>query len=153
MQTMGAPLTTLKGKVIKGQGGAAGNLKTQLPKIAEEFPEVRNCHPGTINLELEKALLVLSSDHRTRPIDWHPDHAPGEVFDLLRIQLEAPEGRVAIPAWLYIARNSDHRKTMKVHEVIALERVQVSVGDPCKIHLSRPTVELPYRAYPIIVAL
>src|ERR1700740_2829242 len=113
------PFRTITGRVIKGLGAAIRNLKTQLPLIVEEFPEVRDCFGGTINLELEKGLLVLSSDHRTRPLDWHPDHAPGEVFDLLRVQLEAPKDSTAVAAWLYIPFNSPHRSNLKMHEVIA----------------------------------
>jgi hypothetical protein len=129
--------TKVFGSVVSGTGTAAHNLQTQLPLIAAGFPEIAQCFPGTLNVKLEKALLVLSPDHRTEPIDWHPDHAPGEIFDILRIQLEAPEGTLMIPACLYIAHNSPHQKDLTMHEVIAL-KVQVSTGGQvCHPYLTR----------------
>jgi len=71
---------TLTATVIKGLGAATANLKKQLPPIAEEFPEVRDCFHGTLNVELERGLLVLSADHRTKPVNWDPAHAPGECL-------------------------------------------------------------------------
>jgi len=143
-------MTIIKGIIQKGQGGASANLKTQLPLIAADFPEVKSCFCGTLNMGLEKGLLILTADHRTRPINWHPDHAPGEIFDLLRIQIEAPAGDKIFPAWIYIAYNSDHRKNIKTHEVIATQ-LPISVGDRCNILIDRPSLELPYRACPIVV--
>lgn len=145
-------MISIRGTIQKGFGGASGNLVTQLPRIAEGFPEVKNCFHGTLNIELEKPLLVLSPDHRTKRIDWHPDHAPGEVFDLLRIDLEAPLGSPKIPAWLYIAHNSDHRRNLRMHEVIA-QKIGASVGCACMIHIDRPCVTLPHRQFPVVVAL
>ena len=145
-------MRTITGKVIPGLHAGAENLKVQLPLVIEEFPEIRDTFLGTINLELDKGLLVLSSDHRTRPINWHPEHAPGEVFDFLRIRFEGPEGSQPISAWLYIAHNSPHRSNLKIHELIISSRAKVEVGSQCKIHLLRPSIELPYREYPIVVA-
>jgi hypothetical protein len=145
-------MTSIDGIIQKGGGGASKNLATQLPHIAEEFPEVKDCFHGTLNVELEKPLLVLSSDHRSKRIDWHPQHAPGEVFELLRICFEAPIGSAKMPAWLYIAHNSDHRKNLRVHEIVA-HKLNISVGDRCRIHIDRSCWSLSYREFPIIVLL
>src|SRR6266567_7451377 len=98
--TYAMTMLILNGTIIKGSGAASGNLKTQLRRIAEEFPEVNNCFHGTLNIELDRALLVVSPDHRTKPIDWHLGHSPGEVFDFLRIRFEVAERRVATDAWI-----------------------------------------------------
>jgi hypothetical protein len=119
-------MMTLTATVIKGLGAATANLKKQLPPIAEEFPEVRDCFHGTLNVELERGLLVLSADHRTKPVNWDPAHAPGEVFDFLRIRFEAPEGSEAIPAWLYIPHNSDHRMDLSDEKLTAFLELEVS---------------------------
>jgi hypothetical protein len=145
-------MTTIGGTVTSGFGAATENLKKQSPLIVKEFPEIENCFGGTINLELDKGLLVLASDHRTRPIDWHPDHSPGEVFDFLRVQVEPSSAGNLVSGWLYIAHNSDHRSNLKLHEVMA-PRVEISVGARCKIHIFRPCAELPYRQFPVVLVL
>jgi hypothetical protein len=63
----------LAGTRCHGTATAHLNLRSQLPLIAPEFPEVADCHPGTINLLLDQGLLVVRPDHRTRPIPWHPN--------------------------------------------------------------------------------
>ena len=146
--------TTITGTIEAGQGGASKNLEFQLPHIAQGFPEVKDCFHGTLNMKLEKRLLVLSPDHRTKPIDWDScNHPGGEVFDILRIHIEAPSGSPPIPAWLYIPHNSDHRKDLHTHEVIASKKLQVSVGQQCTIHIDRGCLTLPYREFPIILVL
>jgi hypothetical protein len=98
----------------KGTGTATPNLATQLPLIAKEFPEVAACHHGTINLNLDSPLFVIAPDHRTKPIHWNDKDFPdGEVFDWLRIRIEAPGGSqpggcVAVyPAWFNPSWDAD----------------------------------------------
>jgi hypothetical protein len=143
-------MTTLRGQVQKGFGAGSANLRTQLPLIAKEFPWVGDYHCGTINVRLENGLLVLAPDHRTRRIDWAPEHAPGEVFDLLRIEFES-RGKMC-PACLYIAHNSDHRRDLRIHEIIA-PKIEVSVDEHCEIHLHQRCILLPYRQNPLAVVL
>lgn len=146
-------MTSITGTIQKGFGGASGNLVTQLPQIAQGFPEVKDCFLGTLNVELERPLLVLSPDHRTKSIDWDSaNHPGGEVFDILRIRIEAPPGSSPMPAWLYIPHNSDHRKNLRIHEAIA-PKLQVSVGGQCIIHIDRICLALPYRQFPITLVL
>jgi hypothetical protein len=146
-------MLTIHGTIMTGLGGAGGNLEVQLPRIAERFPEVKDCFHGTINIQLEKPLLVLSADHRTGPIDWDAAHAPGEIFDLLRIRLEAPVGSPATRAWLYIAHNSPHRKELQLHEVIGPRIQGATPGARCRIHIERPHLTLPYREFPLVLTL
>jgi hypothetical protein len=132
----------------KGAGAASGNLRVQLPLLEQEFPEVHGCVAGTLNLHLDNPLLILAPDHGRRAINWQPQHHPaGEVFDLLRIELEAPEGTAAIRAWLYVAHNTGHRMDPTRHEVIA-PHVVLAPNARCKIHINRPYVQMPYRFWP-----
>jgi hypothetical protein len=110
-------LFSLEGTHQAGLRAAARALAVQLPLIAAEFPEVAGCQPGTINLLLNCRLLVATPDHRMCPIPWHPDVPAGKVFDLLRIELEAPAGAEAVQAWLYIPHGSPHRRDLRLHEV------------------------------------
>ena len=125
-----------------------------MPWLIAEFPEITGCHLGTINLELEKPLLVLTPDHRTRPIPWKrgPEFGDGEVFDFLRIRIELPAGRGETPAWLYLSHLTPHRAQPRLHEIIA---PPIDLGDQPIVSLAIPrsTVELPYREFPAIIVL
>ncbi len=143
---------TVSGTVQRGIGAASQNLIAQLPAIAAEFPEVAGCHRGTINLLLDSPLLVLAPDHRTSPILWHPDFAPGEVFDLLRIELEVRLGTAPVPSWLYIPHASPHRRDLRLQEVLA-PKLNLSTGARCRIHISRKVRCLPYTSQPVLVVM
>src|ERR1035438_6740741 len=75
-------MTTIRGKKSSTSYGRAGAfLKLQVPKIKETFPEFEvECY-GTINVELERSLIVFNSDHRTPRIGNH-------LIDLVCVQLE-----------------------------------------------------------------
>lgn len=144
-------MVTISGTRKPGGHAASGNLVQQIPWIVKEFPEVANVQRATLNLQLEKMLLVAIPDFRTKPISWD-DKAP-EVFDFLRINLEAPEGASLIPAWLYIAHRSEHRKTPDIHEVIAPPIANLNAYAKCRIHISRSSIELPYSEKAVIIIL
>lgn len=143
-------MISLRGWKKGGTKSAHENLVTQLPLIANTFAEMRDCHCGTINLELEHGLVVEQPDHRTPPLAWHPLHsAPGEVFDILRIKLEAPLGAPALDAWLYVAHHSPHRRKPRYHEVVTRSEIPGLRDEiECRIHIDRAElrrIELPYR--------
>ena len=138
-------------KYIPGQGQASKALKLQLPLIQDEFPEVKNCHDGTINVELSVPLFVITPDHRTQPIQWH-GRPPGEVFDFLRIKFEALPDIASIDAWLYISHWSGLRRTPYIHEIIA-PALKISMGVPCKITINRHVIQLPFSQFPAVVVI
>lgn len=74
---------SLKARLVPGLGVAQGTLARQLPLISQGFPEVVDCYPGTINMELECPLEVTQPDHRTAPLAWTPSGRTTEVFDLV----------------------------------------------------------------------
>jgi hypothetical protein len=132
-----------------GTGSAHRNLITQLPAIAAEFPEVANAHLGTINLELQVPVIVLAPDHRTLPIQWKPGY-PAEIFDLLRVEVEAPIGTEKVKCWFYIAHFSPHRQTPHIHEVLG-PKLPVEVGSRCRVHINRSCGQLPHASYPTLL--
>lgn len=81
-------LLSISARIVPGLGVAKGTLARQLPLICQNFPEVADCYPGTINLEFEFPLTVTQPDHRTAPLAWTPSGRTTEVFDLVRIELE-----------------------------------------------------------------
>lgn len=133
-------MITLTGRRIRGTGTATENLKRQLPLIVPEFTEINGCHFGTINLELDTALIVANPDHRTKPIPWHPSFGAGELFDFLRIQIEL-DTFTHIRCWFYIAHGSPHRATPRVHEVLG---PTLPIISEYKIQIDRNYIVLPY---------
>lgn len=131
----------IKARLISGMGVATRTLARQLPLISERFPEVSSCWPGTLNLELETELEVVWPDHKTPPLAWTPSGIRTEVFELVRIQLELPNKKFPVPAWLYIAHDSPHRKNFIVHEVIA-QKLDISEISYCYITIPANSVRL-----------
>lgn len=132
---------SLKARVIHGLGVAKGTLARQLPLISQEFPEVANCHPGTINLALEFPIIVTQPDHRTTPLAWTPSGRTDEVFELVRVELEFNDLPRRVAAWLYVAHGSPHRRTPIVHEVIA-EQINLSNVRDCRLHIRASAISL-----------
>ena len=91
----------IKGKVQKGIGESSNTVKEQMPFFKKCFPEVTCCKAATINILLEKPLVVLSPDFTTEPLPWHPAFKMvkgGEVFKFLRIKLQI-DGFEEVKAW------------------------------------------------------
>lgn len=116
----------LHGKIIPGLGLATEYLAMQLPLIAKEFPEVANCHRGSINLRLDRPLRIATPDFTTSEIDWGEQQ---EIFDFTRITIEPlkrPAGRnPKYRAWIYGPRNSSHRADPFHIEVILKEKINL----------------------------
>ncbi|MGV8863211.1 MAG: glycosyltransferase family 9 protein [Pseudomonas sp.] len=139
---------SLDARIVHGLGVASGTLARQLPLISENFPEVADCHPGTINVLLDRPLLLTKPDHRTAPLAWTPSGRITEVFDLLRVELELSSTPARIPAWLYVAHGSPHRSTPSVHELIAYPLSLTGVHH-CRLHMRADAVALPAADQPI----
>ncbi|QOR40213.1 glycosyltransferase family 9 protein [Billgrantia diversa] len=132
-------LLSFQARIVPGLGVASRTLARQLPLISLNFPEVKGCHPGTVNLELDRPLIVNKPDHRTAPLAWTQSGRTTEVFDLVRIGLEFDHVEKIIPAWLYIAHASPHRQTPTIHEVIAGPMDLADVSS-CRVHLRASAV-------------
>lgn len=124
----------LPAKIVSGLGVANRNLTRQLPYFIDEFSEVSNCWPGTINLELSTPIVITSPDHQTGPIAWTPSGTTTEVFSFVRIELEFCNLTDTLPGWLYIAHNSPHRKTLTIHEVIT-KYIDMKDITKCYLHI------------------
>jgi hypothetical protein len=133
--------------VVAGLGMANQTIAAQLPQIIQFFPEVRGCHPGSINLALEEPLQVNNPDYTTPLIHWS-NNAVAEQFSFLRVQLEHPWGGTRHKAWLYIAQHSPHRPNLFLVEVIAARQIAgLAYGDRCRLHVPA----WPHRKVEIIV--
>lgn len=111
----------IKGKIQKGLGESQNTVREQMPFFREHFPEVTGCQPGTINILLEKPLVIITPDFTTPPLPWHPAFKivkGGETFQFLRIRL-AITGCEPVKAWVYRAQFSPYRANPFYVEVLA----------------------------------
>lgn len=111
----------IKGKVQKGLGESKNTVREQMPFFRECFPEVANCKAGTINILLEKPLVILTPDFTSKPLPWHPAFKVvkgGEVFKFVRISITV-EGCSPVKAWVYKAQFSPYHDNPFYIEVLA----------------------------------
>jgi hypothetical protein len=121
------------GVIVQGYGAATFNLEKQIPLIAREFPEITDCHRGSMNVWLNRSLRVDHPDHHTGAIDWG-DPNPGE-FGIHRVSIQfAPDGPV-YRAWLYIPYNSPHYQYRDRIEVIAEKIPGIRYGLACQLNI------------------
>lgn len=128
------------GKTKAGLGVASRCIAMQMPLLAAEFPEIRDCRRGTINVELEHPLHIDRPDHETAPIAWHPKMT--ERFSFLRCQFECPTGSKPVSAWIYIAHGSPHFAKVNYFEVLAQSLGDIASGTPCRLHLPTSKVSV-----------
>ncbi|NLM16476.1 MAG: hypothetical protein GX221_02025 [Candidatus Riflebacteria bacterium] len=114
-------MAKIKGKVQLGLGESKNTVKEQMPYFEECFPEISSCRHGTINVLLEKPLIVLSPDFVSAPLPWHPAFKivrGGEIFKFLRIRLKI-EGLEETQAWIYKAQFSPYQNNPYYIEILA----------------------------------
>ena len=92
----------IDGTFESGLGKASQFWPFQGPHLIRHFPEIKNCHPGTINIRLVQPLRIHNPDYTTPPIPWVPNNPNTEWFSFLRIALELPIGASHINAWVII---------------------------------------------------
>lgn len=132
----------IKGKIQKGLGESKNTVREQMPFFKEIFPEVVGCKEGTINILLEKPLVIISPDFTTEPLPWHPAFKivkGGEVFKFLRIRL-AVEGCEPTNAWVYKAQFSPYHDNPYYIEVIA-PPLDFSGTPECEIEVKSKSFE------------
>ncbi|EKD81389.1 MAG: Glycosyltransferase family 9 protein [uncultured bacterium] len=111
----------IKGKIQRGLGESKNTVREQMPFFRECFPEVSKCKEGTINILLEKPLVILTPDFTSQPLPWHPAFKVvkgGEVFKFVRINITV-EGCKPVKAWIYKAQFSPYHDNPFYIEVIA----------------------------------
>ena len=56
------------GVVFGGLGVFSKNIKYQLPHLVWQFPDIKDIHPGSINVQLQEHLHITKYDCTTLPI-------------------------------------------------------------------------------------
>jgi len=129
-------MISIRGKVQVGLGESHNTLKEQMPFFRDCFPEVKDCKPATINILLEKPLVVVAPDFTTQPLPWHPAFKivkGGEIFQFVRINLTVAE-LSPVKAWIYRAQFSPYRDNPFYIEVVA-PPLDFSGTPPCTVEI------------------
>ncbi|MFZ5952699.1 MAG: hypothetical protein ACOYXC_18500 [Candidatus Rifleibacteriota bacterium] len=135
-------MAAIKGKIQKGLGESKNTVREQMPFFREVFPEVADCKEGTINIILEKPLVIISPDFTTDPLPWHPAFKivkGGEVFKFLRINLKV-DGCESVNAWIYKAQFSPYHDNHYYIEVLA-PPLNFSGTPSCEIEVKANCIE------------
>ncbi len=127
--------------IFKGHGVASKNVKSQLPHLIEQFPEIKDIFPATINVKLDRPFSNLKYDFTTSPIKWWDAdaHKPTrgfwhlEQFSFLRIKFEYPTGGSIYNAWGLGCHDSQWFNDPLTHEVIAEKVANLSYDTRCRI--------------------
>lgn len=127
---------SVKGIVVKGIGAATLTLKYQMPYFVHLFPEIKDCHLASINLDMEQGLRFFNADLETPPIPWAG--GGGERFSFVRIAFEGPIAAPQRRAWIYIPHGSPHYYNPFKIEVITEQIRNIAYGVTCQIHISKP---------------
>ena len=77
LETMAA---IYNGVVFGGLGVFSKNIKYQLPHLVWQFPDIKDIHPGSINVQLDTPLQVETYDCTTLPIPWLDVDNSGQVL-------------------------------------------------------------------------
>lgn len=102
----------IMGRPTKGLGWASKTVPLQMPLLLEHLPELKDCHPATINLRLESNLRIENPDLVTPGLDWSEgwvERLPPEIFKLTRMEFEVVGKHPRQVGWIYDASFSPHR--------------------------------------------
>ena len=130
----------IDGTVAQGlQAAGAQTLPRQKDHFEHVIPAMKNfCHWATINVRLQRPILVITPDHQTQ-FDWGAGRP--ETFSFVEIQLEFPIGGARHNAWIYIPHDSPHFSDSSLAEVITKKIEGLTYGSECRIHLARGHVQ------------
>jgi CTP-dependent riboflavin kinase len=126
-----------------GLGAAQNSINKQFALLIKKYSPISNCYKATINVQLDKKLIVLKPDCRTDPIQWDTKFQE-EIFDFLEIILFIPRLNKGFRAWLYIPHYSVHRRRKDLHEVLC-ERIEDLIeNENLTLIINKEFVILPY---------
>ncbi|MEF9426135.1 MAG: hypothetical protein L0956_02805 [Candidatus Mariimomonas ferrooxydans] len=134
----------IKGEIQKGLNAASKYtyikqiryFKKYIPDIEEKY------HKGTINLLLERPLIIFSPDIKTPPIEWETNCI--EVFGFMKIKFETVPSKPNMPldAWIYIPYGSPHYANPFYKEIIAPTIRDLNGVEYCNIIIEKEVEEV-----------
>lgn len=111
--------------------------------LKKYIPNIAAYHRGTINVLLERPLIVRKADIKTDPIPWDTRQNPvtGEIFKFVNIQFAIiAHSENPVDALIYIGDKSPHRRNPCYVEVLAPE-LDIRKSDLCNIVIDKDMKE------------
>lgn len=133
----------LKGQIILGHGQAEENLHKQEPFLKKYIPNIETYHKGTINVLLDRPLVIKKADIETDLILWDTRQNPvtGEKFGFVNIKLEIiAHDENPVDALIYIGHKSPHCADPCHVEVLA-PKLNIGRSDCCNIVIDKDVKE------------
>jgi hypothetical protein len=134
----------IKGKIQDGLKEAAKNtIPKQKPYFKEYIQDIDNYYDGTINLLLEKSLMINRPDIVTKPIEWTPGFE--ETFGFLRIKFETIPIQNSMPldALIYIPYLSPHFPNQFYKEILVPKpKINLDGVEYCNIIIDKKIREI-----------
>jgi hypothetical protein len=125
----------LNGTITCGRKIASQHLPRLLPEFAQQYDELRDAYPGTINVLLDGP-VDLEIDFKTDRVRFAPSCV--ERVEFVRVQFEYPLGeQVDARAWIYQPYGwhwGQGRKAL-VEVLLSTKLSGVDVDQPCRIYV------------------
>ena len=132
----------IEATVIEGHGGASQSIRQQVSLLKPFFPQIVDCHFGTLNLQLASPLQVCLPDIVTPVITWGDPPGLDERCGITRIELLLSGEESRHEAWIHTAEKSPHRFNSYVAEIVARPLKGIIPHRRCKIFIERAMVGL-----------
>jgi hypothetical protein len=130
---------TVGGTIRTDENAAHKNMPSLIPHLVRYVPAVEGCARfGTIDIDLDRPMLVNNADCWTDEITWDADFEKGRVerFGLLEVQFEYPAGGPCYRSWIFLAEGSPLTLNPHQTEIISDSFIeQIAMGESCKIHI------------------
>jgi hypothetical protein len=131
--------------VLRGFGVASKNIKFQMPYLIWQFPELKDIHTATINVQLEKPLRITKLERTTPPLPWwdvdvdNPNSGRWHIeqFSIVPIKFEFPVRTSNKEAWLFVSHGSAIFRNPHHYEVVAEKIDGLAPGNRCRIHIQK----------------
>jgi hypothetical protein len=141
-------MISLNATVTKGEGSASGQTKNwngygsiyhQINFLKQDYSEFSKnfvtCKMATINLVLDKPLLIHSWEYTFDKVTWIPGINWFEKISFSPIIFVFNNKQIG--AWLYKAYKSPHKNNNCLFEVIAPYIDNLNCGDVCEIKIEK----------------
>jgi CTP-dependent riboflavin kinase len=109
----------IKGKMQKGFGEASHTIPRQKQFFKKYIKGIDNYYDGTINLLLEKPIIILHPDIYTEPIEWTRGFKESFEFLNIKLEIDAFSHDAVYNGFIYIAHRSPHFADPFYQEILA----------------------------------
>ncbi|MEN6624255.1 MAG: hypothetical protein ABFD50_22250 [Smithella sp.] len=108
----------IRGKLQKGCGQASHTICRQKQFFKKYIKDIDIYYDGTINLKMEKPLIISNPDIFTEPIEWTKGTKEEFSFLKIKLEIEAFFQNQTYNGFIYIAHKSPHYIDPFYHEIL-----------------------------------